>query len=174
MVPLSTVRELFAYNYWARDRQLEVCHGLTPEQFTRQLGGSFPSLRETLAHLVGAEWIWLERLDGRSPRALLGADEFPDVATVEKRWCEVEKGNREYLGCITPEKLEQTLSYTNPKGENWSYPLWRALLHIVNHQTYHRGQVTNMLRQLGTKAPAVDYLDALDQGLGAGPAGQKG
>jgi uncharacterized damage-inducible protein DinB len=57
MVPLATLRELFAYNYWARDRQLEACAALTQEQFQRPLGNSFSSLRDTLAHLVGAEWV---------------------------------------------------------------------------------------------------------------------
>ena len=77
MVPLATLRELFAYNYWARDRQLEACAALTQEQFQRPLGNSFSSLRDTLAHLVGAEWVWLERWRGRSPRALPAAEEFP-------------------------------------------------------------------------------------------------
>ncbi len=70
-LPVS-LRELIDYNYWARDRQLETCAALTPEQFLKPLGGSFPSVRDTLAHLIAVEWIWLERWRGRSPRTLLG------------------------------------------------------------------------------------------------------
>ena len=65
MMPLDLVRELYVYNYWARDRQLEACEALTEEQFLRPMGNSFSSLRDTLAHLLGAEWIWLERWRGR-------------------------------------------------------------------------------------------------------------
>jgi uncharacterized damage-inducible protein DinB len=77
VIPLSTVRELFAHNYWARDRQLVACGALSDEQFLRPLGNSFPSLRDTLAHMVGAEWFWLERLQGRSLQALPAAAKFP-------------------------------------------------------------------------------------------------
>ena len=70
MISLTVLGELFDYNYWARDRQLEACATLTIEQFLRPLGNSFSSLRDTLAHLVGAEWIWLERWLGHTPRSM--------------------------------------------------------------------------------------------------------
>ena len=76
MIPLVTLRELFAYNYWARDRQLEASAALSQEQFQRPMAKSFPSLRDTLAHRVDGEWLWLERCDGRSPRSLPAAEEF--------------------------------------------------------------------------------------------------
>ena len=75
MVPLETLRELYAYNYWARDRQLEACAALSQEQFLRPMGSSFSSVRDTLAHVMGAEWIWLERWRGRSPQTMPGVPE---------------------------------------------------------------------------------------------------
>ena len=72
MISLSVLRELFEYNYWARDRQLGACTALTQEQFLRPLHSSFSSLRDTLAHLQWAEWVWLERWRGHSPTALEG------------------------------------------------------------------------------------------------------
>jgi len=68
MIALEPLRELYDYNYWARDRQLEACSKLSEEQLLRPMGNSFPSLRDTLAHLLAAEWIWLERFRGRSPQ----------------------------------------------------------------------------------------------------------
>ena len=68
MTPELT-RTLFAYDAWANRRSLEACATLTPEQFTRDLGSSFPSVRDTLAHLVGAQFVWLERFHGRVPSA---------------------------------------------------------------------------------------------------------
>src|SRR2546428_8695929 len=85
MISLTVLGELFDYNYWARDRQLEACATLTPEQFLRPLGNSFSSLRDTLAHLVGAEWIWLERWLGHTPRSM-PAWELTTTAAVERRW----------------------------------------------------------------------------------------
>ena len=165
MIPVPTLRELFDYNYWARDRQLEACAALAPEQFVRPLGASYSSLRDTLAHLVGAEWIWLERWLGRTPRALPAAEDFPTLAKVEERWREVEQRMREYLGQLDDEAIARPLTYVNLKGQTWTYPLWQTLYHLTNHQSYHRGQVTTLLRQPGAQAPAVDFLVALDVGL---------
>ncbi len=162
MIPIGTLRILFDHNYWARDRQLEACARLTPEQFLRPMGNSFSSLRDTLAHLVGAEWVWLERWCGRSATKLPSAEDFPSLAEIERRWRAIERDMRQYLAGLTEEELRQPLTYINLKGEQWTYPLWQTLLHVVNHQTYHRGQVTTLLRQLGAPAPAVDLLVAYD------------
>lgn len=169
MVPLDTIRELFVYNYWARDRQLEACATLTNDQFLRSLGNSFPSLRDTLAHLLGAEWIWLERWRGRSPLALPAAD-YPTLPALQEAWRPVEQGVRDYLGGLTEQAYSGRLSFTNAKGETWTYPVWRSLLHVSNHQTYHRGQVTMFLRQLGVSPPALD-VTAADRAGVLDPAG---
>ena len=158
MIPLATLRELFAYNYWARDRQLEVCAALTEEQFLRPLGSSFSSLRDTLVHLVEAECVWLDGWQSRSPRTRLSADDFPNVSAVRERWTEVERRLRKYLEGLDDRALARPLTGTRPTGETWTHPLWQTLLHLVNHQTYHRGQVTTLLRQLGAAPPAVDLL----------------
>ncbi|HEV2388240.1 MAG TPA: DinB family protein [Candidatus Acidoferrales bacterium] len=169
MIPLETLRALFEYNYWARDRQLRACAALTEEQFLRPMQSSFSSVRDTLAHLVGVEWVWLERWRGRSPTALeakqFAPETFPSLASVEQRWRAVEQEVREYLANLEEAALPSALSYVNLKGERFTYALWQALLHLVNHQTYHRGQVTTLLRQLGAPAPQIDYLVALDNRL---------
>ncbi len=164
-ISLSLVNELFNYNDWARDRVLQACEALTEEQFLRPLGSSFPSIRDTLAHLVAAEWLWLERWRGRSPRSLLSSDEFPTLASVSERWRTVESEMREYLATLSEETLEGPVSYVNSKGETWTYTLWRMMIHLLNHQSYHRGQVATLLRQLGLKPPQVDFLVAHDMGL---------
>jgi uncharacterized damage-inducible protein DinB len=167
MVPLPVVFELFDYTYWARDRQLKACLGLTKRQFTQPMGGSFSSLRDTLAHLAGAEWLWLERWQGRSPSALPPADQFPTVESLTSYWADVEHKVREYLTSLNDENLKREVRYVNFVGETWAYPLWRTLLHLVNHQSYHRGQVTTLLRQLGADPVQVDYLLAQDMGFRA-------
>lgn len=165
MISVAVFRELFAYNYWARDRQLEACATLTHEQFLRPLGSSFSSVRDTLVHLMGAEWAWLERWNGRTPHALPAEDDFPTLAAIVERWKTIEPRVREYLAGLKDEILVQSFTYTNFRGQTWTYPLWRSLLHVVNHQTYHRGQVTTLLRQLGIRPEPVDLLVADDMGL---------
>jgi uncharacterized damage-inducible protein DinB len=169
MIPLATLRELFNYNYWARDRQLEACRALTKEQFLQPLGNSYSSLRDTLAHLVGAEWIWAERWRGNPTKGLPPGADFPDLAAIADRWRTVEQGVRELLAGLNDETLALPLHYTSSRGIACSYPLWRSMVHVINHQTYHRGQVTMFLRQLGVPAPALDLLVADDAGLFASP-----
>ena len=57
------------------------------------------------------------------------------------------------------------MTCTSTRGEQWTYPLWRMIAHLLNHQSYHRGQVTNYLRQLGVEPPRLDLLVAYDMGL---------
>jgi uncharacterized damage-inducible protein DinB len=159
------IRELIEYNYWARDRQLHACAALTEEQFLRPLGGSFSSVRDTLAHLMACEWIWLERWRGRSPRALFAAAEFPTLESISARWQSVEVELREYVSGLSEEALAEPLTCITTRGEQWTHPLWRMISHLLNHQNYHRGQVTHQLRLLGAESPRVDFLLAYDMGL---------
>ena len=162
---LGTLRELVDYNYWARDRQLEACAALSQEQFLRPLGGSFPAVRDTLAHLLAVEWLWLERWRGRSPRSLVAAQEFATLAAISERWSAVEAELRAFVDGLSDADLERPFTYVNLRGETWTYPLRPALFHLLNHQSYHRGQVTTQLRLLGVAAPSVDFLLSYDAGL---------
>ena len=165
MISLEAMRELFDYNYWARDRQMEACAALTEEQLRHPMGGSFPSVRDTLAHLVAVEWLWLERWQGRSPKALPPPEEFPTLAAISVRWATVERNMREYLAGLAEEALLLPMTCTGTRGNVWTYPLWRMHMHLLNHQSYHRGQVTTLLRQLGAVPARIDFLLAQDAGL---------
>ena len=156
------ISKLFDYNRWANARTVEPVASLSAEEFGRKLGGSFPSVRETLAHIYAAEWIWLERWHGRSPRALPTAREVPSLEALKEKWGSVEDGQRGFVEGLTEARMEESVSYVNTKGEKWAYPLGEMLVHIVNHSTYHRGQVATMLRQLGKTPLPTDYLVFLD------------
>lgn len=156
------IQQLLDHNYWARDLQLGACAGLTQEQFLRPMGNSYASLRDTLAHLVAVEWLWLERWRGRSNPALEPADVFPTLAAVSERWKVVEREMRAHFANLDAEALAKPLSYFNLKGESCSYSLETMILHALTHQAYHRGQVTMILRLLGVKPPTVDFLRGYD------------
>jgi uncharacterized damage-inducible protein DinB len=143
---------LLDYHYWARDRALDAAAQLTAEQLTRDLGSSFPSVRDTLAHLWGAEWIWFERWRGRSPTALPDAARFADVAALRAEWKTLEAGVRAFVAELGDD-TDREFSYRNLAGKEGRSPFWQMVQHVVNHGSYHRGQVATMLRQLGA-APA--------------------
>jgi uncharacterized damage-inducible protein DinB len=158
MITPEDVRILFTYDSWANRRMLDACAALNAEQFTRDLGSSFRSVRDTLAHIMGAQWIWLERFRGRSPSALLSPDEYADVARLRARWTELERELRSYVEGLSAADLERSFDYRDLKGNAHSSVLGHTLQHLANHGTYHRGQVTTMLRQLGAKPVSTDMI----------------
>lgn len=160
---ISYIRELYSYNRWANEKTFIAASQLDAERFTRELGNSFSSVRDTLVHILGAEWIWFERWDGRSPKALLSVQEFPTLAAITARWKEVEQARRKFLQQLQTSDLETELTYVNQRGETWKYPLGQQLVHVVNHSTYHRGQITTLLRQLDAKPVSTDFLFYYDE-----------
>jgi uncharacterized damage-inducible protein DinB len=156
----SEVQTLLDYHYWARDRLMESVRQLSPEQFTRDLGSSFRSVRDTLAHLHGAESVWYSRWKGESPPAPLPAERFPDVASVEAAWRELEGQVRAFFDPIDDRGLQRSAVFKNAAGVPGSFELWQMLQHVVNHASYHRGQVTTMIRQLGADPPKSQDLIA--------------
>jgi uncharacterized damage-inducible protein DinB len=160
---LGTVRELVSYNTWANRRIVQAVSPLEPRQFTQNLGGSFPTLQATLTHILWAEWLWLERWQGGAPKEVFEPAAFPSVSSLEARWRQVQQEQDDFLQSLGPQSLSQPSRYTNMRGEEWEYPLWRQIYHQLNHSSYHRGQVTNMLRLLGATPATVDFLVYCDQ-----------
>jgi len=163
MIDLNTIQALYDYNRWANERVLDAVAKLTPEQFNKDLENSFRSVRGTLVHILSAEWIWLERWHGTSPRSMLDAEQLSDVAAVRERWAKVESQRAELIRSLTPERLESVISYVNVRGQTFAYPLWQMMVHVVNHSTYHRGQITTLLRQVGAKPVSTDLLRFYDE-----------
>jgi uncharacterized damage-inducible protein DinB len=156
------IKYIFDYNRWANKTILEVVSRLTPEQFTKDLHSSHRSVRDTIVHILAAEWIWLERWKGVSPKALLDPADFPNVESVTTRLSEVADDTGEFIHGLTDEALTHAVTYTNTKGEKWTYSLGQMMQHVANHSSYHRGQVATMLRQLGVEPSAVDLLVFVD------------
>lgn len=154
----SEAQELYAYNRWANQEVLRAVQPLSAEEYVRDLKSSFPSIRDTLVHILVAEWIWLRRWHGESPRtqpagwSTLGYDELL------VRWREHELEQAAFLAQLTDERLRQPLAYHNTRGQPFEVPLQHLVRHVVNHSSYHRGQVTTMLRQLGHAAAATDLV----------------
>ena len=144
---------LVDFHYWARDRMLEALEPLTPDQFTRDLANSFRSIRDTVVHIYSAEWVWLTRWMGHSPTAALSAEQFPDLATIRTAWKELEPKVRSFLEGNNNDDLARRIEYRLINGQPGASIFWHMLQHVVNHASYHRGQVTTMLRQLGLTPP---------------------
>jgi len=158
MVTPELLRFLFQYNLWADLRTLDACSALTGEQFTRNLGSSFSSVRDTVSHLYGAEWVWNERIQGRSPTALVSGAMFPDLNSVRVKLEEMDRYYIDFVSKLTPQDLDRVIHYKGFNGDEFSNPLWQSLHQLTNHASYHRGQVVTLLRQLGVKAVSTDLI----------------
>jgi uncharacterized damage-inducible protein DinB len=157
------IRLLYAYNRWANTRSLTAAAALTPGQLHRDLGTSHGSAFGTLAHILWGEWRWMGRW--LTPPAAPGPDPLTckDLLALQARWREVEALQTAFLGEVTDSELGHLITYENPPGTAWTYPLGQMLQHLVNHSTYHRGQVTTLLRQLGAAVVPTDFLVFIDE-----------
>ena len=154
---LAYLKTLLDYHYWARDRSLGPVDGLTAEQYERDLKNSFPSLRDTLNHIYMAEWVWLSRWTGNSPTAFPD-NPLGDLAALKRIWSEHESKMRAFIAAETDASITRDLDYTLLSGKAGRSKFWEMFVHVINHATYHRGQVTTMLRQLGAKPMDTDMI----------------
>jgi uncharacterized damage-inducible protein DinB len=156
----SDLRTLLDYHYWARDRMLAAVDSLTPEQYLKDLGNSFKSVRDTVVHIYFAEWVWHARWMGSSPLQSLNADEFPDQASIRRAWNEHETKMRTLIHELDEDGVTRVYQYKNLTGQDFTSVFWHMFQHVVNHATYHRGQVTTMMRQLGANPGRAQDLIA--------------
>ena len=170
---------LYEYDRWANHRALQQVSSLTPEQFIRDLRGSFPSVRHTLLHILGGEWIWLQYWklprpniavlsDLRTQRdAIFNPEAFPNPHALRPKWMEVEAEMSDFVLALTPEALDRVLPVRGTQLK-----LAHILQHVANHSTSHRGQLALMLRQLGAEPLPTDFHVFLVAGPGPASSDQ--
>jgi len=151
-------RILFEFNSWANERTIQALDTLQEEKLYVDLKNSFGSIHGTLVHLCGAEDIWLQRLNGADPGVFMKKEQYPTYASLKMKWNEMGTGWSKYLSQLTDEQLAKSLTFHNLKGEKVTQIVWQSLQHLVNHSTYHRGQITTMIRQSGGTPIGTDLI----------------
>jgi len=146
------------YNLWANRLLLESLSPLPHEDYVRELGGGWPSIRSTLVHLAGATRAWADRFEGRDATVLPTVEEVPALADAARMLNGADARISAFVGTATPEQLRSALVWKNLKGEEKAAPLWAVLRHTVNHASYHRGQAAAMLKRLGGTPMATDLV----------------
>lgn len=150
--------DLFAYTAWANAAVLGAADALGPDAWTRDHGGSFPTLQTVLAHTAGAERVWLDRWLGRAPTAFPAFTQDPAPEALRGAWRGIERERAAWLATRTDADLATPHPYTLFSGLASAEPLADQLTHLANHSTYHRGQAAAMLRRLGAVPPATDFI----------------
>jgi uncharacterized damage-inducible protein DinB len=160
---LSDIRHLFDYTEWANELALKAAAELSDEDLRRDFKISHGSIFATLLHMAGAEWIWLERWQGRSPAgkeawSLWKTDSCADLKVLSQRWLEVIERRGQLISQLDEPGLAAELPFKLLSGDPSTLRLVDQMQHVVNHATLHRGQVVGMIRQLGIAPPSTDLL----------------
>jgi uncharacterized damage-inducible protein DinB len=157
---LDHFKRFAAYNAWANARLYDAATALDDFERKRDVKGYFTSLHGTLNHLLGADRIWLQRLtgEGEAPSSL-DAELYAQFAELREAREAEDKRISAFVAALTDADLAAELAYENTRGEAKSLPRQVILTHLFNHQSHHRGQATQMMRQLGVaEPPALDLL----------------
>jgi uncharacterized damage-inducible protein DinB len=150
---------LYDYNYWVNALILKTATQLSPEQYTAPSSVSHGSLRGTLVHCLGGEWVWRLRCqEGISPPALPDEEELSSFDSLVQRWQEEETNMRNYLASLQDVDLTRTVSYTSTTGNSYENTLWHLLVHVVNHGTQHRAEAAVILTEYGYSPGDIDLL----------------
>jgi uncharacterized damage-inducible protein DinB len=166
-ISANTARELLLYMVWADRLTLGALRGVPPDHLNRAAGVSFGSLQGTLVHTLSTQRRWLARFAGLAESPPLATADFPDLITWIMAWEESASEVEAFLASLTDEQLQLPLRWTSNQ-EAVSAPLWQAVLHLVNHSTYHRGQVVSLLRQMGYPPPSTDLISFFRERASAG------
>lgn len=154
---LESVRLLMDHHYWATRRVLGVLAGLTPEQFTQTVTSSFPSIQATVAHMINAEAVWLGRILG-VPLRVTQPEEIANGAGAAEPWSITEQAMRGLVSGLDAEGFGRVIRFATRSGKEFADPVWLILHQLFNHGSYHRGQLTTLIRQVGAQPVQTDLI----------------
>lgn len=146
------------YTAWATARVLDSVAALTSEELHRNLANSYGGVFGTLTHIFQGDSIWFDRLIGNTTGALAAYPPGANFAELSERWRALHARFVSWAEGLAPADWDRIVSYRNTKGEPFEQPVSRIILHMVNHATYHRGQITTLLRQLGREPIGTDLI----------------
>jgi uncharacterized damage-inducible protein DinB len=149
--------KLFAYHQWATAESLKHVEACGKELYARTGVNSFASIEETVKHVIGVEKLWLQRMMG-NPKPVF--KNF-DVSTVEKAIEAFSLLHAEmdlYFSSLSEGRWQEELHFQNVRGDEFRNTREEMLFTVINHASYHRGQVTSFLRQFGHGGIPLDYI----------------
>jgi uncharacterized damage-inducible protein DinB len=154
----DNLRSLFRYHYWANARIFATLSQLTDDEFGRTIAGSYGSLRNTLVHMLSAEWGWLDRCGGPPRGAKLDPGNYPSPASLIAAWGAVERDMTSLLGKLTDDDTRRTVEFSLGAGAAQRRTVGQLLWHAANHATHHRGQVAMLMRLIDKPVGDFDVL----------------
>ena len=153
----DVIRSHIGYSAWASGLLVKAAGQLRQEELTRDFGTADKSVLGTLVHVFGADRLWLARLK-REPANRFPTDADYQLAVLQSDWPALYRQWTEWAAGLTDEDAGADVAYTDMRGNPFRQPLGQLVLHVVNHGTHHRGQVSGFLRTMGYVPPKLDLV----------------
>lgn len=153
------LQQYAAYNLWANKILLERLAQLPNEIVHKETGSSFGSMYKTFVHLMEVESVWWQRLKLQEHVQMPEKDIDENLEVLSKKLLTLSKQWSDWVHETNEKNITHVFGYQNSKKEFFKQPVYEVLMHVFNHQTYHRGQIVTMMRQNGIdRIPATDFI----------------
>jgi uncharacterized damage-inducible protein DinB len=157
MMDKATLDRQLAYTAWATNRLLKAVATLPAEQLTHNFKTADGNIIGTLAHIFAADRLWLDRVQGRRRTTFIEECDR-DLVLLQGEWPALFAEWRRWIAGYSEDRLNDPIAYLDLSGNPYQSPPWEIILHVVNHGTHHRGQVSGFLRALGHTPPPLDLI----------------
>ena len=157
-ITVEALRTHLDYTAWASSRLVEAASQLTNEELTRDFQTADHSVLGTLVHVYAADRVWLGRIQGNPPAKFIDPERDMQLSVLKNDWPQLLERWKQWAAGLTDDSMRANISYKDLKGNPYQTPLWQITLHVVNHGTHHRGQVSGFLRAMGHTPPPLDLI----------------
>jgi uncharacterized damage-inducible protein DinB len=152
----DVLRNHVNYHAWASSRLIDAASALNPQELTRDFATADHNVLGTLVHVYAADRIWLGRIEGNPPARFLVPEQDMHLAVLKSDWPALLERWKQWGALLTEDSIHRDISYKSTKGDAFVTPTWQIVLHVVNHGTHHRGQVSGFLRAMGRIPPSLE------------------
>jgi uncharacterized damage-inducible protein DinB len=153
------LQQYAGYNFWANKIITERIAQLPQDTIQKEMNSSFGSMYKTVVHLMDVESIWWQRLKLQEHVEWPGKSFDGNFEELSRQLLFLSKQWHDWIQNSNEVNIEHVFGYQNSKKEFFKQPVYEMLLHLFNHQTFHRGQLVTMIRQNGIeKIPATDFI----------------
>lgn len=157
-ITLEALHTHLDYTAWASNRLVNAASSLSAEELTRDFNTADHNVLGTLVHVYAADRIWLGRILGNPPAQFMNPRQDMHLVVLQNEWPLLYKRWKEWGSGLNEDSMHAKCSYKDLKGNPYETPTWQIVLHVVNHGTHHRGQVSGFIRAMGHTPPQLDLI----------------
>ena len=152
----SALRTQIDYSSWASKRLVSAASELSHDELAHDFKTADRSVLGTLVHIYAADRLWFGRIEHASPSVFVTDSDY-SLAVIQNDWPPLHERWQRWASALDEDAALADFPHTDLKGRRWVLPMWQGVIHVVNHATHHRGQVSGFIRALGHKPPNIDF-----------------